>query len=325
MESRTHPDPTRDVWEIAVWDPIPICLRLFCFFSPGHVLVYWLFLPTLSSDPRPSMTVFTTIVLQLLMSSQLYFLQSNFSQQAKDSALIHKEVMSEYDIKFVHPRLNPLVRDVGTQYSGPVTETKSEEEGEVQTYTPTIILRRGFKTNPNPNYVKHFDRENVSGITQRTLSPAPGGIYTPSAYNSREPTPFSGITPLTAIRQPQFRQSTAGAVSTGTSTGDGGSLGVYSHANSPLKKATSMYDMQGTRDPPRNSFDMARREIQDGKGRSMSPAKRQSEFPRLGGKRAFPEVDDGRRTSDPSAFGFGVKHRPSGNDNNLFKRGPSRF
>lgn len=320
VESRTHPDPTRDVWEIAVWDPIPVCLRLFCLFSPGHVLVYWLFLPTLASDPRPSMTVFTTIVLQLLMSSQLFLLQSHFSQQEKDSAIIHKEVISEYDIKFVHPRLNPLVRDVGTQYAGPVQT--GFEEGDVDTYTPTIILKRGFRTNPNPNYAKHVDPDNLSGISSRNFSPAPA--FTPSAYNSREPTPFTGITPRTAIRQPQFRQSSSG-ISTGTSTSDGGSLGIYSHVNSPLKKSTSMFDIQGggRRGTPRNSFDMAGREVQEERERSKSPIKRQSEAHRAilpKSRVPFPEVDDERRTSAPTAFS-----NRAGNFDSPYKRGALRW
>jgi hypothetical protein len=253
------------------------------------------------------------------MSSQLFLLQTSFSQQEKDSAIIHKEVMSEYDIKYVHPRLNPLVRDVGTQY------VDSEEEGDkVDTYTPTVVLKRGvFKTNPNPNYAKHIDPENKSEIPPRTFSPPAGG-YTPSAHNSREPTPFTGITPRTAIRQPQFRQSTFAAVSTGTSTGDGGSLGVFSHPSSPLKKATSMYDIQsGPREPPRNSFDMARREIQDQRERSKSPAKRQSDLSRkLFGHLNYSE-EEGRRTSAPGPLG-GVKPRP-GNVDYPYKRGPSRW
>lgn len=319
-ESRAHPDPTRDVWELAVWDPIPVCLRLFCFFSPGHVLVYWLFLPTFASDPRPSMTVFTTIVLQLLMSSQLYLLQSNFSQQEKDSAIIHKEVMNEYDIKYVHPRLHPLVRDVGTQYSG----FEEKEEGEVDTYAPTVLLKRGFRTNPNPNYAKHVDPENISGISSRTLSPGPA--FSASSYNSREPTPFTGLTPRTAIRQPQFRQSSSGATSRSTSTGDGGSLGIYNHTNSPLKKATSMFDIQngGRRDMPKNSFDMAGREIQEERERSKSPTKRQSDAhrPVLSKSRLpFFEAEDGRRTSAPTAFG--LKSRPGNFDSP--RKAPSRW
>jgi hypothetical protein len=322
-ESRAHPDPTRDVWELAVWDPLPLCLRIFCFFSPGHVLVYWLFLPTLPSDPRPSITVFTTLLLQILMSSQLYLLQSNFSQQEKDSAIIHKEVMSEYDIKYVHPRLNPLVRDVGTQYYGPASETQEEE---VDTYTPTVILKRGFHPHPNPNYAKHIDPNNIAGISSRGFSPAPSmPTYTPSAYNSREPTPFSGMTPRTAIRQPQFRQSTSGATSTGTSIGDGGSLGVYSHSNSPLKKTTSLYDMHAAA-APENSLDMASREAQDFRERSKSPTKRQSDIhqPLFSRNRVpFTDIDDGRRTSSPGVFG---STKPKlGSFDGRHSRGPSRF
>lgn len=321
-QSRAHLDPTRDVWEIAVWDPLPICLRLFCLFSPGHVLVYWLFLPTLASDPRPSVTVFRTILLEVLVSLQLHLLQSTFSQQEKDSAIIHKEVMSEYNIKYVHPRLNPLVRDVGTQFSGP-----EHEEGEVDTYNPTTILKRGFHTNPNPNYAKHVDPNNTSGITQRSFSPTPA--LTPAVYSSREPTPFTGVTPRPPLRQPQFRRSVPVAVSASTTTGDGGSLGIYNHPSSPLKKATSIYDIEGSarRQTPRNGREMAAREIQDERERerSRSPAKRQSDVPRH-----FPierplylsEEENDRRTSVPAAFG--LEQRP-GNYDSPYRRGPSRF
>lgn len=308
-ESRVHPDPTRDVWELAVWDPLPVCLRLFCLFSPGHVLVYWLFLPTLSSDPRPSMTVFTTLLLELLLSSQLILLQSTFSQQEKDSAIISKEVMSEYDIKYVHPRLNPLARDVGTQFSGP----DSERADDVETYTPTVIIKREYRTNPNPNYAKHIDPEHTTTISRQIISPATS--YTPSAYNSREPTPFNGLTPR-PMRQPQFRKSMG--VSSGTSTGDGGSLGVYSHANSPLKKATSMYDMIGRQ--PRSSYDMAAREISEQRERSKSPEKRRSDAPRSLVDKVRGEGGD-RRLSAPS--GYGPKSKSS--FENPYQRGPSRF
>ncbi|KAN0104430.1 Protein of unknown function (DUF2418) domain containing protein [Hyaloscypha variabilis] len=323
-ESRAHPDPTRDVWELAIWDPLPVCLRLLCFFSPGHVLVYWLFLPTLASDPRPSVTVFTTIILELLLSSQLFLLQSAFSQQEKDSAIIHKEVMSEYNIKYVHPRLNPLVRDVGTQFAGPDSETR-RESGEVDTYTPTTILKREFRTNPNPNYAKHLDPDNTGGMSRRSFSSTPSA--TPAAYRSREPTPFTGATPRPPLRQPQFRQSLSGAVSSGISTGDGGSLGIYSHVNSPLKKATSMYDIQGSgrRETPRNSFDMARQEIQDEREWSKSPVKRQSDGARLlpaYGRAPLPEADVERRSSFQNASG--LKQRP-GNYESPYKRAPPRF
>lgn len=268
-----------------MWDPLPVCLRLFCLFSPGHVLVYWLFLPILPSDPRPSTTVLTTIILQLLLSTQLLLLQTNFSQQTKDTAIIHKEVLNEYDIKFVHPLLNHPVRDVATQYSEHHTST--EEENEVETYTPMTILRREFKTNPNPNYVKHIDPENMHSIPQRAaLNPNPA-FQTPAPYKRRE------STPIRTTHQPQFRQSTSG-FSTTTTSGDGGSLGVFSHANSPLKKATSMYDMQGVRkEIPRNSLQAARNEIIDERERSKSPTKRLQETEKENVR---------RRTSVPSGF-----------------------
>lgn len=235
-ESRSHPDPARDVWELAVWDPAPLSLRMFCLFSPGHVLVYWLFLPVGVLDPRPSVTVFTTMVLGVLLSAQLYLLQSNFSQQSKDSAIIHKEVMNEYDTKFVHPLTQPLMRDVGTQFTSPASNVMPEVEDDnesVDTYTPTFIIDRGFHTRPNPNYVKYVD---PGGSAKPLPTPSKAGASMASMATSYQ-TPAhlrdasSPLRPQTAIRQPQFR---------GNSTHDGGSLGVFSHANSPLKKSASM-------------------------------------------------------------------------------------
>ncbi|EPE26084.1 hypothetical protein GLAREA_01996 [Glarea lozoyensis ATCC 20868] len=306
-ESRAHPDASRDVWEMAVWDPLPVCLSLFCLFSPGHVLVYWLFLPTLSSDPRPSITVVTALFLQILMSSQLTILRMYFSQQEKDSAIIQQEVISEYDIKFVHPRLNPLVRDVGTQFYGP--NSNEGEDGDVDAYTPAITLKRGFRTNPNPNYAKHVDPDNTESFNRSGRSQSP--FYTPSAYNSRNHSALASMTPKQPLRQPQFRQSMADSASTGVSTGDGGSLGVFSHARSPLKKATSMYDMQA-REAPRNSAEMAAREQGE---RSRSPTKRRlSEA-----HRSFLGLDDNRRTSSPANLN---KPKPGPAQ---YSRMPSRF
>lgn len=300
-ESRAHPDPTRDVWEIALWDPIPVCLRLFCLFSPGHVLVYWLFLPTTSTDPRPSVTVFTTLILQVLLSAQLLMLQSNFSQQSKDSSIIHKEVLSEYDTKYVHPRLNPLVRDVGTQFNGPSSGGKLE----VDTYTPTTVLKRGFYTHPNPNYSKLVDPDNIGAVPKRNWNQITP-FKTPAAFQP-ESTPSRHQQP--SVAQPQFRPSMVNTVSTSTSRGDGGSLGIYSHANSPLKKATSMYDVNGPQRAPKNSYELARREIQEDKERrSLSPQKRHSSVHSSvlsHGRR----LDDGtdRRTSAP-ADGLKLRH-----------------
>ncbi|KAL4783660.1 hypothetical protein BJX76DRAFT_348436 [Aspergillus varians] len=229
-DSRAHPNAERDVWEIAVWDPLPICVRLFCLFSPGHVLISWLFLPTQLSDPRPSVTIVTTLVVTTLLSVQMSFLASFFKQQAKDAMLVHKEVLKEYDTKFVHPRTQPLMREVGTQFSGP-NSTFEEKYNKVDTYTPAVVINRGFKTSPNPNYLRHIDPEGNtsrnSSFTSTPIRPS-HSVQTPSHLRDASPAVKA---PLASIRQPQFRQ-------TPSRTGDGGSLGIYSHANSPLRKST---------------------------------------------------------------------------------------
>ncbi|KAH8424625.1 Nur1/Mug154 family protein [Aspergillus melleus] len=265
-QSRAHPNAQRDVWELAVWDPLPICVRLFCFFSPAHVLVYWLFLPTQLSDPRPSVTIVTTILLTTLLSLQMSFLSSSFTQQAKDSALVHKEVLKEYDVKYVHPRTQPLMRDVATQFSeADATKSGSDaKSNKVDTFTPTFIIQRGFKTSPNPNYVSHVDPEGrSSGRQSMAATPSASSNYqasfqTPSHLRDASPVVRK---PISAIRQPQFRK-------TPSATGDGGSLGIYSHANSPLRKSTSTSTSFDRRPPKTGDFFY--------KDRGASPIKRQS-------------------------------------------------
>jgi Protein of unknown function (DUF2418) len=235
-QSRAHPDPELDVWELAVWDPLPICLRLFCYFSPGHVFIYWLFLPTAIADPRPSMTIVTAIIVALLLSVQLSTLQFNFSQQSKDSALISKEVLHEYDTKFVHPRTQPFYRDVGTQFSEFASHsvTRDEKYNFVETHTPTVVINRGFRTNPNPNYSKHTDPDAVGPRPSYVRGPSSTPTMIQAAQSLRTPAHLrdssSPIRPSTALRQPQFRPGQD------TQANRGGSLGVYSHADSPLKR-----------------------------------------------------------------------------------------
>lgn len=246
-QSRAHPDAERDVWEVAMWDPLPISIRIFCLFSPGHVLVYMLFLPTQLSDPRPSVTIVTTAFLAALLSVQMSLLSLSYTQQAKDSMLVHKEVLKEYDNKYVHPRTQPLMRDVGIQFDDDATQSTADAQNKVEVYTPTFIINRGFKTSPNPNYINHVDPEGFS--PRRPTTSAMSG--TPSIFQSRPPLQTPVVSrdqsPLvrtagTNMRQPQFRQPSS-------STGDGGSLGVYSHANSPLRKsASTAFDRRLQRD-----------------------------------------------------------------------------
>jgi hypothetical protein len=287
--SRSHPDQTRDVWEVALWDPLPVCLRLFCLLSPGHIMVYMLFLPIAAHDPRPSTTVLTTVVLQILLSAQLFYFQTQFSRQIKDTALIQKEVLNEYDTKFVHPRLaGRPSRDVATQINASTHTHPLDIDGGVDTYTPAIVLKRSFMTNPNPHYASYISPDNPELIPKRESAGTTGSPF----KSTRIPTIYSKPS---VIRHPNFKHPITSTTSPITSMdgrfgsspsprpssrggGDGGSLGIFSHANSPLKKAVSLYDLESTRiQTPKNGSEAAAREIalerERGSQGSTSPMK----------------------------------------------------
>ncbi|PGH11006.1 hypothetical protein AJ79_05157 [Helicocarpus griseus UAMH5409] len=272
-EARAHPSAERDVWEIGVWDPHPLSLRLFCLFSPGHVLIYWLFLPTAAADPRPSVTIVTTLFLAALLTVQMSVLSSSFSQQLKDATLVHKEVLNEYDTKYVHPRTHPLMRSVATQHSEEMSYNANFHDAynTVNTYTPAPV-RRGFKISPNPNYISHIDPE---GASQKYRQSSRSATSTPRVSSSGTdfPTPshYTDASSPSYARSPTIRQSQLRAVS---STADGGSLGVYSHAGSPLRKAASShFDQRGAHRG--DEFDNRDRLLTPGK-RPSSPLKRSS-------------------------------------------------
>lgn len=220
-------------------------------FSPAHLLLYHSSLPAAPLDPRPSITVLRTILFGVLLSFQLGFLKTSFSRQAKDAALVHGEVMNEYDTKFVRPSLNRPVRDVGIQTRESSTTPRGTRTREVDIYTPTTIVNRGFRTNPNPNYARQYDPDNLASrpATKRTSdigvqrSMTTPSLVTPSylqaqtngtTQSSYTQDSFAGgdySSPLKPHHE-RLRERTP-------QKGDGGSLGVYSHANSPLRKAVS--------------------------------------------------------------------------------------
>ena len=250
--SRAYPDAEREVWELNIWDPKPFHLTLFTLFSPGHILLYYSLLPPAPLDPQPAVTVVKTILFAALLSVQLAFLKSSFNQQAKDSALVHGEVMNEYDTKFVRPSLNRPVRDVGIQTRESAMTPRGTRTREVDVYTPTTIVKRGFKTNPNPNYAGQYDPDNLSGqpdsrrssnvgIQQSGTTPSlttPANAYTQTnGYtNSAYSRPSTGGGPdfSSPLKSHQERLRERAPV-----RGDGGNLGVYSHVASPLRKAAS--------------------------------------------------------------------------------------
>ncbi|PHH70971.1 hypothetical protein CDD80_5618 [Ophiocordyceps camponoti-rufipedis] len=272
-ESRAHPDKDKDVWEIAVWDPLPLSMRLLCFFSPGHVLVYLLFLPLAPLDPRPSMTVFNSLVMQLLLTVQMHLLCQRFAQQGKDNTIIQKEVVREYDAKFVHPRLYPVVRDVGTQMSG------DETPESVHIGSPTTLLRRGFKTHGNP-HIDMPEPTTTSGYMK------PQMFTSPAASRRVETLAPSGLRGTT-LRNISLPAASSSMVAAEPSQTEGGSFptqgrnrefegffGVYTHNKSPLKKTFTVDDLIN-QPLPKNSKEMAAWE-QHPLRRSASPKKQSS-------------------------------------------------
>ena len=254
--SRAYPDAEREVWELSIWDPKPFNLTLFTLFSPGHILLYYSLLPPAPLDPRPSVTVITALGFGALLSLQLSLLKTSFSRQAKDSALVHGEVMNEYDTKFVRPSLNRPVRDVATQTRESAMTPRGTKTREVDVYTPTTIINRGFRTNPNPNYARHYDPDNLTPQPSASASRRNSGIGPSVSTPSLTPTPMTnGHTqttsrPSTAGGAPDYssplkphherlRERSPIKRESGGGGAGGGSMGVYSHANSPLRKATS--------------------------------------------------------------------------------------
>lgn len=248
--ARAHADPEKEVWELRVWDPKSICLTIFTLFSPGHLIVYYILLPPETLDPRPSLTIVKAMAFGALLTVQLRMLKTSFSQQAKDSALIQSQVMHEYDTKYVQPSLHRIVRDVGVQTQAASQTSRGRRVREVDTYAPTTLVKRTFVTNPNPNYARHYDPDSVSAVQPQlsrrqsghnpTLgtpvldTPAINGYVnaqTQSAYSTASTAAPDFSSPLKPHHE-KLRERTP-------ARGDGGSMGVYTHAASPLKKAVS--------------------------------------------------------------------------------------
>lgn len=185
------------------------------------MLLYALQLPTARLDPHPSVTVTTTLALALLMSAQLWLLQHHYTRQAADARLLHREVLHEYDTKYVRPTLSAPVRDVGTQVFAPDAPRAARE---VHTYAPATYVNRGFRTHPNTNY-------------------AP--LYDPHGLTAQPPVRSFAHTVTRANSTPNFRvngtlQLPSSATRHVATAGDGGSFGIHSHAYSPIKRATAV-------------------------------------------------------------------------------------
>jgi hypothetical protein len=326
--ARAHPDAERDVWEIAVWDPNPLCLELFCLFSPLHVLLYYMNLPVAPLDPRPSVRVTTTIFIGAIISLQLWWVRSSFTQQAKDNAIISRQVLNEYDNKFVHPSLQKPCRDVGIQTISRKRNrdssvgVKGNSDGlasEVVTYTPKTVINRTFRTNPNVNYASQYDPDqlgstSVARSTQGT--PLRSAYRSTSQYTSTSTAAATDADLSSPIRPSHTPNPFRKAPAMPRTGGDGGSFGVYSNAASPLRKSASANFL---RDSDAGSRSASRgRESLGGMGerrqgsptkREGSPLKPRTSMPSL--ERPLGQAERLGRTS-AGYGGLGVGRRESG-------------
>lgn len=332
-ESRAHPDKTRDVWELRLWDPLPASLQLICLFSPVHVLIYMLALPLAPLDPRPSVTVFKCLVEQVALSALLLTIEAKFSQQNKDSAHVQREVMREYDIKYVHPRLHPIVRDVGTQCG-------EDEDGYdmdfVELGTPSTVIKKSFRTNPNPNYLSHVDPDSA-GRTAPLRSQSSPVVATPinrprqsemfASIHKPRPSPLRQSMPAASARALSPEKAVMSNAATSTNTHYAGNLGIFSHAKSPLKKAASINDIRSdTFSSPRNSRelaaieqrDLAERMIRKSSPRKSSPVK-ENRRSGLSSSTQFDSPAEEEPESSPNPFANMGRHR------NPYERFPSRW
>ncbi|QIX00669.1 hypothetical protein AMS68_006186 [Peltaster fructicola] len=184
-------DAEKEVWEVGIWDAKPFNLTLFTFFSPGHLLVYYTLLPTAALDPRPSVTVLLTIAFGVVLSLQLGYLRTLFDQQTKDKALIQGEVLNEYNTKFVHPSLHRMMRDVSTQTRESALSAKGTRTREVDVYTPTVVINRGFSTNPNTNYSALYSAQAQTPAVQHDRRLSKVAAETPVARDGRRSSAYT--------------------------------------------------------------------------------------------------------------------------------------
>src|SRR5262249_12785574 len=143
----------------------------------------------------------------------------------------------------------------------------------VEVGAPTTLIRRGFQTHPNPNYARHVDPDG-SPVQAGDAASSNSRLFSPTANATTTPRYSDGYSTASDLRSSGYRRgaslggsSAAGArqpaappapASATAGASHGGSLGVYTHVNSPLKKATSLNDLNSPAHfSPRNSRELA--------------------------------------------------------------------
>jgi len=91
------------VLQLEVWTPGEPEMTLFSVYSPAHA---FLWMATTSANWM------LTLVIMGIVGAQLHIMTGSFEALLKDKEIIAAEVMSEYNDKFVYPRVNPVRKDV---------------------------------------------------------------------------------------------------------------------------------------------------------------------------------------------------------------------
>jgi len=90
------------VQQLEMWTPGEIEMTLFAIYSPVHSLLWMAF---------SGANWMLMMVIMAIVSGQMRVLVRSFEALMKDKSIIAREVMHEYDEKFVYPRVNPVRKD----------------------------------------------------------------------------------------------------------------------------------------------------------------------------------------------------------------------
>ncbi|CCG82484.1 Conserved fungal protein [Taphrina deformans PYCC 5710] len=114
---------------ILAWNPSIVSLRLFCIFSPVHAIIIY----------SCAKNVLILLPVALLSAQNLYLVQL-FEQYVQDKQSIYGQVFTEYENKFVQPRVGVMKRDVGVG-------TRPDDNGVyVEVHTPKVGIVDASKT-----------------------------------------------------------------------------------------------------------------------------------------------------------------------------------
>jgi Protein of unknown function (DUF2418) len=139
------------VWQLSIWDPSTFSLNTFWYtrrntfnsswFSPLHLLIIEYLSQTSLFAAICILTLNTIQVLPIPdLLTQLSLLISFATTQQKDKTTLYTQVLSEYDTKFIEPRISVKKRDIGTStptFNTPESTPLQGDTGTVEARTPT--------------------------------------------------------------------------------------------------------------------------------------------------------------------------------------------